>query len=307
MNPRKPTKYDALYDRLVTPLRTKSGTKYERLAALVLQSLHGKHAVLHDFKLAGDSEVKHQIDVLLEENGRPRRILIECKDFDQSGKPVGLGIVRDFRSVVEDTGADEAFILTCTGYTREAKKYAKAKSIKLAVMRIFEDADWEGRIKRIVVELHVQSPPHFHGISFDFDADEKAQFVAEFSRQGMGETSFRSDAPVFFVSPSERVQFMEYLRREAEIEAARTGLTAISLQLDPKIWKVQVGAGSEIPFTRFEAKSEVPAPDVITTEVASDRIAELILEGFRDDEVVVFADQVQANKIGPGGRVVQAT
>jgi hypothetical protein len=45
---------------------------------------------------------------VIEEKGQRRRVLVECKDFDKAGKPVGLGIVRNFRSVVEDTNPDEA-------------------------------------------------------------------------------------------------------------------------------------------------------------------------------------------------------
>ena len=76
------SKYDELHDRFFSILSTKAGTRYERLAALVFKRLHERHAVIHDFKLVGASKVKHQIDVLLETDGKNRRVLVECKDFE---------------------------------------------------------------------------------------------------------------------------------------------------------------------------------------------------------------------------------
>ena len=96
------TKYDELHDRYFSILSSKAGTRSERLAAFVFRSLHQMDVVIHDFKLVGNSKVKHQIDVLIEANGRTRRVLVECKDFDNADKLVCLGIIRNFRTVVED-------------------------------------------------------------------------------------------------------------------------------------------------------------------------------------------------------------
>jgi hypothetical protein len=74
------------------------------LAALVFRFLEEHTVVIHDLKLVGDdSDVNHQIDVLIEKDGDHRDVLVECKDFDISGDPVGLDILRNFRSVIEDT------------------------------------------------------------------------------------------------------------------------------------------------------------------------------------------------------------
>jgi Restriction endonuclease len=90
--------------------------------------------------------------------GQSRRVLIECKDFDISGDKVGLPIVRNFWAVLDDTRADEGFIITCNGFTDDAAKYAKAKGIKLVVLRIHEEKDWEGFIKTVVVRLLALAP-----------------------------------------------------------------------------------------------------------------------------------------------------
>jgi hypothetical protein len=147
------SRYDELHDKYTALLTTKSGTRYERLTAIVFKALQESHVVIHDVKLFGESEVPHQIDVSISVDGQARRVIIECKDFDLSGHKVGLEIVRNFWAVAEDTKPDQAIILTCNGFTRDAAKYAKAKGVKLAVLRTFEDSDWENRIKTIVVQL----------------------------------------------------------------------------------------------------------------------------------------------------------
>jgi hypothetical protein len=125
---------------------------------MVFKALEESTAVIHDVSLLGESDVSHQIDVHVTVEGQSRRVLIECKDFDISGDKVGLPIVRNFWAVLDDTRADEGFIITCNGFTDDAAKYAKAKGIKLVVLRIHEEKDWEGFIKTVVVRLLALAP-----------------------------------------------------------------------------------------------------------------------------------------------------
>ncbi len=69
------SRYDELHDRF-DPIKTgKAGTRYERLTAMVLKALHRENVVIHDMRLIGDSEVKHQIDVHIEMNGADRQVI----------------------------------------------------------------------------------------------------------------------------------------------------------------------------------------------------------------------------------------
>ena len=147
------SRYDAIHDKYARILTTKGGTRYERFAVIVFKSLEENRVVIRDVRLIGASDVAHQFDVSIQSNGRPRRVIIECKDFDLSGQRVGLEIIRNFWAVWSDTKANEAIVLTCTGFTSDAAKFAKAKGIKLAVLRAFEDSDWEGRFRTIVLQI----------------------------------------------------------------------------------------------------------------------------------------------------------
>jgi len=151
------SRYDDLHDHYDRLLTTKAGTRYERLAAVVFSAMERDGVVIHDLVVRGAiSDVGHQIDVHIEKNGAPRHVLVECKDFDVSGDPVGLDIVRSFSAVVTDTRPDEAWIITCNDFTRDARKFAKAMGIRLATLRAFRAADWENRVHTIVGNLTMQ-------------------------------------------------------------------------------------------------------------------------------------------------------
>ncbi|MGB3794738.1 MAG: restriction endonuclease, partial [Alteraurantiacibacter sp.] len=150
---------------------------------------------MHDIKLRGDSTVPHQIDVSIQRGANAKRMIIECKDFDLRDGKVGLDIVRSFRSVLEDTDADEAVILTCVGYTREARAYAKAKGIKLAVLRTFEEADKAGRLQKIVLNVHVQGAISLSIDKLAMDQANHDRFVAEMAAAGL-KSGIHSDSPV---------------------------------------------------------------------------------------------------------------
>jgi len=303
------SRYDELHDRFFSILSSKEGTRYERLAAVVFKTLNDQQIVVHDLKLCGDSTVKHQIDVLIEVAGSRKRVLIECKDFDKKGRLVGLGILRDFRSVVEDTRADEAFVLTCTGYTKPARKYAKAKEIKLAVLRIFEDADWEGRIMQAIVNLIVQVPARVERVDMGFATEEQAAaFRDEAVAEGIPFPMFLKESPAHLVdNTTQQVQVLDYIEREAARLPSPTTPTVHEIAVDPAIWKIRIASGSPRAFTLFKFSIRAMPHLVQRIEVGMNRIAELILKGFGDSDIIIFADQLQRATIDGTGRVIYAS
>jgi hypothetical protein len=288
------SKYDKLHDRFFTIPSSKRGTRYERLAAVVFKSLYERHTAIHNISLRGASRVPHQIDVLIEADGKTKRILIEAKDFDKKGKRVGLSIVRDFRSVIEDICPDQAFIVTCTGYTTPARRYAKAKGVKLAVLRAFEDADLEGYIRKVGIQLHVEGAPRIDRLDLNLDRAENDALQSEMQAAGIGmkiggSVMFKDSDPVFLLSRSQRLQICEFLHQEI---AARSHQPSINIDVNPDEWQIQVKNTRPIRFTKFAVRTTTRPPLFIQLEVAP--IAELILKGFGDHDVIVFGDQLQA-------------
>jgi len=298
------SKYDDLHDKYHTAVTKKQGDKYERLAALVLKILQEEALVIHDLKLTGsDPEVKHQIDVTVQYSDRvTRRLIIECKDFDISGKSVGIGVVRNFRSVIEDTSADEGIIVTCNGFTRQARKYAKSKEIKLCILRTFEESDMQNRIEKIVVRFVVQSTL-IERANVLIDDENRTIFTNCLQSAGIGAGGVWIHDPVYFVRDQEKEQFCDFLSSRIHQSELWTITESGKLAMPPNGWRLQVESGPYIEFTgivvdvRQEEEEE-------TLEVASKRVAELILSGFRDADLVIFGDQLERYEIDPSsGRV----
>lgn len=235
--------------------------------------------------------------MLIEEGGQIKRTLIEAKDFDCKGKPVGLGVIRDFRSVIEDIRPDQAFVVTCTGYTAPARAYAKAKGIKLAVLRAFEESDWEGYIRKVGVQLHVEPAPRITSMALGLDPAEHSVLLAEMHAGKIGlnigkgaRACFSDTEPVFLVSDSEKLQICGFLQREL---AACPQQPSIQVDVNPDQWRIQIN-DKPVRFKKFSVSAVTSPAFTMEFEVASNRIAELILKGFGDKDVIVFADQLQA-------------
>lgn len=144
---------DTIYNEIIAEEKLKQGTKYEKLAAVVFKTLNQNDVVIHDLTLRGDGKkTGHQIDVTVQSPGsnEPKRILIECKDYDSK---VGISIVRDFFGAVHQINPHEAFVVTTIGYTKGARTFAEDEGVKLAILRDFKEEDWEGRVKAIHLNL----------------------------------------------------------------------------------------------------------------------------------------------------------
>ena len=290
--------YDELHDKYDAILTTKSGTRYERLAAMVFKALDESNAVIHDLKLVGESDVAHQIDVHLTVGGRNRRVIVECKDFDVSGDKVGLDIVRNFWAVLDDTKADEGIMVTCNSFTEVAQKFAKAKGIKLLVLRLFGEMDWEGRIRTFVLRLIAVSPANARMTIFVPDEAEKARFAA--ASAGLWKPGgIAIYDPVFLVKDRERVQFNEFMSRHV--------LKAIPLKNTPDKatvrvpsdgWKLQIQQEQPISFDRVEISFDIQQNEMESV-LTSSRVAELLLAGFGEADLIIYGDQLERRKINP--------
>jgi hypothetical protein len=289
------SKYDELHDRYHELLSSKAGTRYERLAAMVFKILESQNVVIHDLKLIGDSEVAHQIDVSIEVDGKKRRVIIECKDLDVSGDKVGLDILRSFRSVIEDTNADEGIVLTCNSYTKEAQKYAKSKNIKLAVLREVRDADWDGYIRTVIIDLHIRSNKNAE-TTVNMSSANRDLLAAECKRVGI-EGGIHDFQPVFFVRGNDRIQFTKFLSDEVnKRRATRNAAGRLEIVTLPDGWKIQVESGPLVSFDSITTTYELDT-EMVPITITSNRIAELIVKGLGDHDIFIFGDQIEGRKI----------
>jgi len=265
------------------------------LASCVYKSLNKDRIIKHDVRLIGETDVKHQIDVSIETESGSKRVLIECKDFDISGDKVGLGIVRDFWGVVDDIHPDQSFVLTCNGFTRDARRYAKGKGIKLAVLREFRESDWEGRIRSLCVNItqkHISDPV----INLYFDNQEQIDlFTKSLADNGLTPSHFDKEDPVWIVCESKPNQIIEYVQKVTN-EYPRSMPGPVKLKQKLVDTTLTVGSKHEIPvsgvcleFQVFHSKE--------TYEFDSTSIALLILDDLEGTDIVIGDDDLSRMKI----------
>ncbi len=282
--------YDELHDRYYGILTTKAGTRYERLAAAVFKYLHERNVVIHDLRLRGDSKVPHQIDVSIEAEATKQRVLIECKDLDVSRVKVGLNILRSFRSVLEDLKVEHGIVITCNGFTRHARMYAKSKGIKLVVMRKAEDADLDGLIQSVEIRLHVQSRRDF-SVNLHLSPRSREVYEAETSRAGIAGPSVSNLDGVFLLRSGGRSHLLEFLEKQLDIgrtTRAEDGRWQVEVSAEGRV--LQVGEeGVEIPFERIVLTYKT---DVQTIPISLNVIAELV-NGLGDDDILIYAEHLE--------------
>lgn len=283
------SKYDRIHDEYWIASSKKSGSRYEKLVASVLKSLRSSDVVVHDVRMLGDSGVKHQIDVNIEVAGKPKRVLIECKDFDISGKKVGLSIIRDFWSVADDIRPDESLVITCIGFTRDARKFAKSKGIKLAVLREFLESDWTGRIRTIELTIPFWEVTEPSRVFFHFtDQEYIDKLAADLKSIGISTFGFWRGQPVYINLPDRRMQVTSFVQKLLE-EHPRDKPGPASLRIRFQHTTLEVDDLGGVPVEAFELDFDIIHSEHFLS-ITSDRIARLILEGFGDNDIIIFDD-----------------
>jgi hypothetical protein len=137
---------------------------------------------VHDLRLRGSIGVPHQIDAVV--GDEHTRVLIEAKDYERT---VDLPVVRNFWAVVEDVQPTEAFIVTTKGFSDNAATYARAKGIKLAMLRPPQEEDWQGLVRRVNIKLVATG----HGvpkIEWEIHSDDHHKVQGEREQLGLAET-----------------------------------------------------------------------------------------------------------------------
>lgn len=131
--------------------------EYEAITAALYQALgEGAGVVIEGYgascRVQGKSGNWYQIDVLTKQsNGlQTFRTAIECKYWN---KKVTRPVVSDLVTKLEDTNLEKGVVVSKEGFTSGATALAKQRNISLVEMRVPNDADWEGKGKKITINL----------------------------------------------------------------------------------------------------------------------------------------------------------
>lgn len=300
--PKQISRYDELHDLYSEILSRKSGTRYERLAAFVFKHIEQSGTVIHDLKLRGDSGVLHQIDVTIERNGKRQRTLVECKDFDISGDKVGLDVIRNFYGVKADIKPDEAYIVTCNGFTKDAELYAKSKQIGLVILREFRESDWEGRLRQIDIHLNMVVPSQPR-VDIEFKQDDDRQKIAnDLQTVGISLNGLGRDQPVFFNTPEGRFPANDFVERNMKLSVS-TPPGAVEHDVDVSNITLEVDNLGSVELKCLKISYEIVHTEE-TIEIGANKIAILILQGIGSDNKVIWDDDLRRFKVDEATREV---
>lgn len=110
--------------------------------------------VEHNQKIKGKSGAEHQIDVYWQykQFGELVSVAIECKRYS---KRVNIGVVRNFKSVLDDLSCSKGIIVTTEGFQTGAITFASSNNIGLKVIRPPKEYDLKGVPKYININATI--------------------------------------------------------------------------------------------------------------------------------------------------------
>lgn len=118
---------------------------YEDITKYIYETLGKQYNITiegygHHCKIIGASGVSHQIDVLTSESDglKTYRTAIECKYLK---KKVDKDVVMKLRSIMDDCNIQRGIIVSKSGFTADAKKFAEHTNIKIVQLRERSEKD----------------------------------------------------------------------------------------------------------------------------------------------------------------------
>jgi hypothetical protein len=105
--------------------------------------------------------------------------------------------------------------------------------------------------------------------------------------------------PVFMVKNQERIPFIEFMT--AHMNKAiplNDAPDRASVRVANDGWKIEIRGTSPLSFDHADIAFDVHKQECESV-VTSGRVAELILSGFGDAEIIIFGDQLERRKINP--------
>lgn len=149
---------DDLFKSIYGYVPNKCGTAYELLVAAALKHIKHSAQVQSNQYVAGTySKEKYQLDAVIDSI-----TFVEAKDYTEQKQKVGRPDVTKLAGALQDLPQSKGIVASATDFTRPAIKYAEstkanpvAKEIDLYHIRPSSILDEQGRIKKIVIKMHI--------------------------------------------------------------------------------------------------------------------------------------------------------
>lgn len=125
--------------------------------------------VKHNQRIKGLSGATHQIDVYWEYKQFDEivSVAVECKRYS---KKIDIGIIRNFKSTLDDLRCSKGIIVTTKGFQSGAVKYASSYNIGLKIIRVPNKEDLQHIPKYLSIESSVV-PKKVNSLFINLDKD----------------------------------------------------------------------------------------------------------------------------------------
>jgi len=147
---------------------SKRGRQYQRVTAAVLQVFDPRAAVTESKWVIGP-DGRRELDVLVTGtvDGRPTKVIVECKDFNpKTTGPVGIGYVDALESKRRDLGTQFALICSNAGFTADALR--KANRVGIGLVSVMCKGD--NRVRFAVIEEVYTRKIQIKNLSFTLES-----------------------------------------------------------------------------------------------------------------------------------------
>jgi hypothetical protein len=149
---KKPATKKPTNNKSATKKPEQKGKLYERLVAAVTQKMNPTSSVEWDVKIRANSLVTRQFDAEMRgpENSDDALVLIEARDRICN---VTINMVGDFNTALKSVGATKGIMVSRRGFTEDALRQAKECGIETWVLRLADDAAWEGYVRGMDMQI----------------------------------------------------------------------------------------------------------------------------------------------------------
>ena len=280
---------------------------FEQIIAKLYQAIlrsegFGTVKAEHNITIKGRSGATSQFDIYWEYQvaGVLNKVAIECKNYAHT---VSVDDVRDFAYKLHDVGNVRGIMVTRVGYQDGAKKIAKNEGIYLKKFQFPDELDWTGRIRTIILSMHVLT---LDNVQHEFIFDE--DWVKE---HFPGQKSFTSKRPVsteeisFFKENGENLGTLHEMDNKLPRgEHGTTGLTYYHSFSEPTFIRAPELPGLKINGIKYrydvvESSEEhsISVDDVLLGILTND-IGEKEYSFFFDNTVANFVKEVPSGDKG---------
>ena len=297
-NERKLSDIDRLYEELFGSIPAKAGTAYEMIAAIVLAAL-GWQDVVHDrTERADGTRADHQLDVTCRDRqGKVRRLLIECKEWDT--KDVGQDEMIKLYSVRDELGASDAAMITTRSFTKGARDTAYDHDLAMLRLRAYDPSVDDGTwIKKVSVNIEIGATVQRDVVVLVDGAWRAAKELGIWAQGWMD----------VFDSTGQRLGNVSGLYALGKVIEERDDVTRKGFAIDGDPVQVDgFGGLVEIMGMQWEEREVSDTFPVVSEAKGTPRLVlqQLDENGERTAGKVIVAEKLQAWKVDDDGRVVQ--